>query len=65
MQRACAILLCDLWAVWLYNIFFFTLFQKQKDCWEEVTEHEYVFLLSLQIPSEKFLILRKISEILS
>jgi hypothetical protein len=59
MQSACAVLYCHLWPVWLYHIFPHylingTIFGKK------LSNIKCVFLFSLQLLSETFLILRRI-----
>ena len=61
MQSACAILYCRLWPVCLYNIFPHHLMNEMIFVGGgEITEHKMCVSLSLQIFSEKFLILRRI-----
>jgi hypothetical protein len=59
MQSACAVLHCHVWPLWLHHIFshYFisgTIFGKK------LLNNKCVFLFSVQLLSETFLILRRI-----
>jgi hypothetical protein len=63
MQSACAVLYCHLWPVWLYHIFS-TLSHKRHGFRKKVVGHK-IWVFSLQLSSETFLILRKIQQHIS
>jgi len=55
------VLNCHLWPVQLFHIsFFFTLFHKWHDFRKEIIEHEMCVLISPQLSSEIYLIIRTI-----
>ena len=56
IQRACAVLYCHLWPLWLHHIF--PLCHKRHDYRKKAIEHKMCVLISLQLMSKTFLILR-------
>jgi hypothetical protein len=59
MQSACAVLYCHMWPVWLYHIFPHYLINGTI-VGEKLLNIKCVFLFSLQLLSETFVILKRI-----